>query len=114
LYRTGAGLITQYIGESIWNPLIAFLAVFLIIYLIIKIIQRVLEQLFEQIQLETLDRALGVFLGLIEGLLVVILILAVMQFQTFIDFEAYIQKSIISRILLAFMPYMSGIISGRL
>ena len=97
-------LLQDYIGNSIWNMIIAFLGLFLISYLIIKIFESSLNTLIEKIQLEKLDQSLGFFLGLIEGLLLIVILVFLMQAQQFISVSNIFENSYASSIAEKIIP----------
>jgi len=86
-------LLQDYIGNSFWNMIIAFLGLFLISYLIIKIFESSLNTLIEKIQLEKLDQSLGFFLGLVEGFLLIVILVFLMQAQQFISVSHLLENS---------------------
>jgi len=97
-------LLQDYIGNSIWNMIIAFLGLFLISYLIIKIFESSLNTLIEKIQLEKLDQSLGFFLGLIEGFLLIVILVFLMQAQQFISVSNIFENSYASSIAEKIIP----------
>lgn len=110
-----AQIIENWIGESVWSQVIAFLAVFLIVYIVVKIFEGALNRLVERIHLDQLDHALGLFLGIVEGLVVAFLLLLVIQIQPFFDPEVLMGGSIFARILLPFLPFAAEFLrTGRL
>jgi len=78
-------LLQDYIGNSFWNMVIAFLGLFLVSYLIIKIFENSLNTLIEKVQLEKLDQSLGFFLGLIEGFLLIVILVFALKAQQIFD-----------------------------
>ncbi|MFW6312790.1 MAG: CvpA family protein [Spirochaetota bacterium] len=110
-----AQTIDEYLGPSIWNQIIAFLALFLAVYLVVKIFESALNRLIERIHLDQLDHALGFFLGVVEGLLVVFVLLLLVQIQPFFDSDALIEESFFARLMLPFMPFAAEFLStGRI
>jgi membrane protein required for colicin V production len=103
-YRPGARLITRRFGESMWNPLIAFLILFLIIYVVVKLVERMLAVLFDRLNLNRLDSALGFFLGIGEGLLLVSVALFLLSWQPFFDPGPILGHSIFARFLFPLLP----------
>ncbi len=106
-----APLLDRYLGESMWNQVIAFLGLFLLVYIIVKLFEAGLRNLIENSELESLDRALGFFLGLIEGALVVFLLMFIMYIQPFVSMEETIRQSWTGRLLLPLFPYAAEIIT---
>jgi membrane protein required for colicin V production len=97
-------LLQNYIGNSFWNVIIAFLGLFLISYLIIKVFENSLNALIEKVQLEKLDQSLGFFLGLIEGFLLLVIIVFALKAQTLFDVTALFDNSISSLIADKIIP----------
>ncbi|MEA1910483.1 MAG: CvpA family protein [Spirochaetota bacterium] len=91
--RPVSELLQDYIGNSFWNMIIAFLGLFLVSYLIIKIFESSLNTLIEKIQLEKLDQSLGFFLGLVEGFLLIVILVFLMQAQQFISVSQIFENS---------------------
>lgn len=107
--------IEQYMGETIWSQVIAFLGIFLVVYLVVKIFESALNRLIEKIHLDQLDHALGFFLGIVEGLVVVFILLLLVQIQPFFDPEPLIAGSFFARIMLPFLPFAAEFLStGRI
>ena len=86
-------LLQDYIGNSFWNMVIAFLGLFLVSYLIIKIFENSLNTLIEKVQLEKLDQSLGFFLGLIEGFLLIVILVFVLKAQQIFDVSKFFTNS---------------------
>lgn len=97
-------LLQDYIGNSFWNMIIAFLGLFLISYIIIKIFESSLNTLIEKIQLEKLDQSLGFFLGLIEGFLLIVILVFALQAQQFFDVSDLFTNSYASSIAEKIIP----------
>lgn len=107
----GAQLLTEYIGETAWNQIIAFLSIFILTYIIVKIIEKSLDNFLDEVNLEKFDRALGVFLGFIEGVMIVIIIIMLLNVQTFFKTEEIFKGSFIVDFLKPFIPYLQQSIS---
>lgn len=111
-----SGVVSLYLipimGDTIWNQVIAFLAIFIVVYLLVKLFEAGLNSLVEKIQLENLDKALGFFLGLIEGMLLVFLLLFGLQIQPFFDFQDLLQSSVIYGLIAPFFPYAVQVLQG--
>ena len=103
-YRPASRLIARRFGESMWNPLIAFLVLFLIIYILVKLVERLLGAVFEKLNLNRLDSALGFFLGIGEGLLLVAVALFFLSWQPFFDPEPLLGNSLFARVLFPLLP----------
>ena len=86
-------LLQDYIGNSFWNMVIAFLGLFLVSYLIIKIFENSLNTLIEKVQLEKLDQSLGFFLGLIEGFLLIVILVFALKAQQIFDVSKFFANS---------------------
>lgn len=86
-------LLQDYIGNSFWNMVIAFLGLFLVSYLIIKIFENSLNTLIEKVQLEKLDQSLGFFLGLIEGFLLIVILVFALKTQQIFDISELFTNS---------------------
>lgn len=97
-------LLQDYIGQSFWNIIIAFLGLFLVSYLIIKIFENSLNTLIEKVQLEKLDQSLGFFLGLIEGFLLIVIIVFILKAQQFINISNLFIDSYASSIAEKIIP----------
>ncbi len=97
-------LLENYIGQSFWNMIIAFLGLFLVSYLIIKIFESSLNTLIEKVQLEKLDQSLGFFLGLIEGFLLIIILVFALQAQQIFDVSNLFDNSYASTIAGKIIP----------
>jgi membrane protein required for colicin V production len=103
-YRPGARLIARKFGESMWNPLIAFLVLFLVIYIVVKLVERLLAAIFDRLNLNRLDSALGFFLGIGEGLLLVAVALFFLNWQPFFDPGGLLEHSVFARFLFPLLP----------
>jgi len=103
-YKPLAGLIGRRIGQSMWNPLIAFLVLFLALYLVVKLLERLLENLVDRLNLERLDRVLGLFLGLTEAILLIGVVLFVLNWQPFFDPRNLLSQSLFARFLFPLLP----------
>lgn len=99
-----ADYLEPYLGDSMWNQVIGFLAIFLLVYLVVKIFEGALHRLFEKIQLERLDRALGFVLGVAEGLLVISIAIIVIYLQPFVPPERIVGNSIVTTVILRVLP----------
>jgi len=108
--RPVSELLQNYIGNSFWNMIIAFLGLFLVSYLIIKIFESSLNTLIEKIQLEKLDQSLGFFLGLVEGFLLIVILVFLMQAQQFISVSYLFENSYASSIAEKIIPIGTKII----
>ncbi len=103
-------LLQDYIGNSFWNMIIAFLGLFLVSYIIIKIFESSLNTLIEKVQLEKLDQSLGFFLGLIEGFLLIVILVFALQAQQFYDVSILFTNSYASLIAEKIIPIGTKII----
>ncbi len=104
-------VLAGFMGESVWNQIIAFLALFMLIYLLVKLVEKMLHGLFDKLNLNRLDRVLGFFLGIAEGILFIGLILFVLVWQPFFDLADVLSSSIFFRVLFPLLPSTS-IFSG--
>jgi len=86
-------LLQDYIGDSFWNMIIAFLGLFLVSYLIVKIFENSLNTLIEKVQLEKLDQSLGFFLGLIEGFLLIVILVFALKTQQIFNIDNLFENS---------------------
>jgi membrane protein required for colicin V production len=100
----GGDFLSQVLGDSPWNRVIAFLAIFLSVYLVLKITEGLLYRLVEAVHLENLDRALGFFWGLAEGIVLSILLLLVLETQPFVDTRRIIDESLFARFMTGVLP----------
>lgn len=107
-------LLKQYIGESFWNTVIAFLGLFLISYLIIKVFESTLNSLIEKVHLEKLDQSLGFFLGLIEGFLFIVIIVFVLRAQPFFEVDKLFVDSFSSSVADKIIPIGTKIIESKI
>ncbi len=105
-------LINSVIGESVWNPFIAFLLVFLVIYLITKLIEKALHEMIDKVQLEKLDQSLGLFIGIIEGLFIIVAVVFILKIQNFFDAETLIEESFFGKIITSILPENFFSLSG--
>jgi membrane protein required for colicin V production len=103
-YKPLAALIGRMFGNSMWNPLIAFLVLFLLLYMVIKVLEHLLHAVFDKLNLERLDRAIGFFLGLAEGLLAVCLLLFLLGWQPLFDARQLLERSLFARFLAPILP----------
>lgn len=99
-----AAYIGAHYGVSVWNTVIAFLAIFIACYLLIKIFERGIYRIVDSIHLERLDRALGFFLGIAEGILVVVVIVLILEIQPFINLDATLHSSWAAGIVMKLFP----------
>ncbi|HUZ17904.1 MAG TPA: CvpA family protein [Spirochaetia bacterium] len=106
-----ARYIGQHYGDSVWNRIIAFLAIFVCCYLIVKIFERAIYRVVDGINLDKLDRALGFFLGVAEGLLVVVIVVLVMEAQPFFKVDNILAASRAAVIIMKLFP-VQPIIQG--
>lgn len=102
--RAGAVLIENYLGETAWNQIIAFLAIFVLVYLVVKLVERALHSILERIRLERLDRTLGLLLGVVEGAIVVSLIVYLLRVQPVFDVDALLDGSYFAGLVLELVP----------
>lgn len=103
-------LLQEYIGDSFWNKVIAFLGLFLISYLLIKIFENSLNTLVEKVQLEKLDQALGFFLGLLEGFLLIVILVFILKAQPVVSIENLFENSFAASIADKIIPIGTKII----
>jgi len=103
-YKPTSALIGRRIGQSMWNPLIAFLVLFLLLYLVVKLLERLLQSIVDRLNLERLDRVLGLFLGMGEALLLISVILFVLNWQPFFDPSGLLSESFFARFLFPLLP----------
>lgn len=107
-------LLQEYIGESFWNTVIAFLGLFLISYLIIKIFENSLNSLIEKVQLEKLDQSLGFFLGLVEGFLFIVILVFVLRAQPLFEVDKLLENSFSASVADKIIPIGTKIIEGKI
>ena len=107
-------LLQDYIGESFWNTVIAFLGLFLISYLIIKIFENSMNSLIEKVQLEKLDQSLGFFLGLVEGFLFVVILVFILRAQPLFEVDKLLENSFSASIADKIIPIGTKIIEGKI
>ncbi|MBN1412086.1 MAG: CvpA family protein [Spirochaetales bacterium] len=96
-------ILAGWIGKTMWNPLIGFLAAFIIIYVLIKILEGALHNFFDRFNLEKLDKVLGFLLGLVEGVLmaaVIVFILHWLREFPFLNTDAVLKDSFAARLVL--------------
>ncbi|MBN2738570.1 MAG: CvpA family protein [Spirochaetales bacterium] len=97
-------------GKQVWNQLIAFLVLFLAAYLIVKLIEGAIINAMENMELQNLDKALGFFLGLFEGVLLVVLLLFVIDWLSWLPVLAF-DKVLVDSFLAKFiLPLVKPII----
>ena len=101
----GGRLLETYLGSSVWNQVIAFLAIFIVVYLILKLLEGFLSRLLERLHLDRLDRSLGLFLGIAEGVIAVIVVIFVMKIQPFFDIDALLSDSFIAVTIMKVLPF---------
>jgi membrane protein required for colicin V production len=94
----------QYVGESMWNKVIAFLGIFLAGYLLVKIVEHMLVTIIERVALERFDQALGFFLGIIEGAALYAGFIVLLLLQPFVDSTGWLAESITAGIVIAVLP----------
>ena len=82
------------------TKLIAFFMIFIVVFIAVKLIQMLISVVFNNEILNSLDHALGFFLGLFEAYIVLIILVAILQLQPFLDIDALIARSVIVRILI--------------
>ena len=99
-----AELLVRWLGDSIWNRVIAFLLIFLVVYLVVKVFEGLLYRLLDALQLENLDRALGFFLGLLEGLVVTFLLILLLAGQNLVDLDSLLNESLLVRFVATILP----------
>ena len=80
--------------------LIAFFMIFIVVFIAVKLLQMLISAVFDNEILNSLDHALGFFLGLFEAYIVLIILVAILQLQPFLDLDALIARSMIVRILI--------------
>lgn len=102
-----AAFITARFGASVWNTVVAFLAIFIACYLLIKIFERGIYRIVDSIHLERLDRALGFFLGIAEGILLVVIIVLILEIQPFVNLDATLHSSKAVGIIMKLFPLQS-------
>ena len=90
-------------GASVWNRVIAFLALFVASYLLLKIIEATLHRCFASLRLGRLDHALGLFVGLAEGLIVGYVLLVLLLAQPVIDVQPWFAESLVHEV---FLPWI--------
>ena len=105
-----APLLEQVIGVSMWNQVIAFLAIFILVYLIVKLSETWLANAIENAEMENLDKALGFFLGIVEGVLVIFLLLFIIYVQPFFDGAALVDGSFFGAVFSPLFPYAADVI----
>ncbi len=103
-YKPVSQALARQIGESMWNQLIAFLALFVLLYLLVKLLERMLHNIIERLNLDRLDSALGFFLGIAEGLLLVAAVLFLINWQPFFPPEKVLGSSFFARMLYPVLP----------
>lgn len=93
-----------------WATMIVFVAIALIVYALIRIFGGMLENVLELIP--ALNHILGFVWGLVSAAVVLSIILAVLNYQTFFDFESFFASSIIiERIIEPLFPGIVGVIA---
>lgn len=109
-----APVLAPYLGENIWTPVVAFLLIFLLGYVVVKVVESSLHRLIDRIELEKLDQTLGFVLGVVEGLLFLALLVFILQLQSVVDVDAFLEDSFLSRILQKVIPVGARFIEERL
>jgi len=80
--------------------IIAFFMIFIVVFIAVKLLQMLISAVFDNEIFNSLDHALGFFLGLFEAYIVLIILVAILQLQPFLDLDALIARSMIVRILI--------------
>ena len=106
-------ILAEFLGESFWNQIIAFLILFLATYLLIKVIEGLIHSGVEKLRLGKLDRVLGFLLGALEGLLVVCLVLVVLQVQPFFNTSSLLTRSYFAKLFLPFLVPATNWLNSR-
>lgn len=97
-------LLENYLGQTVWTPIAAFLGIFLLAYLLMKLFEGALYRLIDKINLEKMDQALGFFLGAVEGIILLLLLYFLIKIQPLFDLEPLFQGSKVSPILEKLLP----------
>ena len=107
-----SNLIVEIFGESIWSPVIAFLAIFIIVYLVVKLLEGAIHKGIEKLNLHRLDKVMGFLLGLIEGILIVSCLVFIVRIQPFFeDAHKMLETSFYANIILPIlMPTAVGLL----
>lgn len=100
LYQPAGRLLSGVAELGIFAPVIGFAVAALLAFLIVWLVSRSLQTIVETVRLQFLDRILGFVFGLMEGLVIVIVILLILDYQTFFDTEALLSGSIFAQVLL--------------
>jgi membrane protein required for colicin V production len=97
-------LLENYLGQTFWTPIAAFLGTFLIAYLLMKLFEGALHRVIDKINLEKLDQALGFFLGAVEGVLLLLLLYFLINIQPLFDVEPLFNGSKVAPVLEKLLP----------
>lgn len=109
-----APVLAPYLGETFWTAIVAFLLLFLAGYVLIKIVESTLHRMIEKIELEKLDQALGFFLGVVEGFIFLALLVFILEVQTVIELDGFLEESFLAGILQSIIPVGAHFIQERL
>jgi membrane protein required for colicin V production len=109
-----APVLAPYLGEHIWTPVAAFLLIFLLGYVVVKIVESSLHRLIDRIELEKLDQTLGFILGVVEGIIFLALLVFILQLQSVVEVDAFLENSFLSRVLQKIIPVGARFIEERL
>jgi membrane protein required for colicin V production len=104
MYRIVGGWINLVVPLGILAPVLGFLLAAALAFLLVKILGHSAQAIIDSSSnLNTVDSILGLVFGLLEGLAIVLVILAVLHYQTFFDVASLLEKSFISRFLMPFL-----------
>lgn len=88
---------------------LSFFTLFLIGAILCRLFSTILENALDGVKLSNLSRVMGFALGILEGFIVLLFILWVLKFQTIIDINEYLNKSIIyNNIINPFAAWISN------
>ena len=102
-------LVNEYLGETMWSQVIAFLAIFILVYVIVKLLEGGMQAGIEKLNLDKLDKVLGFFLGFIEGVLIIAILIFILHVQPFFNFKAMFKNSFFANLIIPFIPSAADI-----
>ena len=103
MYRIVGGWINLVVPLGLLAPVLGFLLAAAVAFLLVKILGHSAQAIIDSTNLNAGDSILGLVFGLLEGLAIVLVILAVIHYQSFFDVTNLLEKSFISRFLMPFL-----------
>lgn len=95
----------RWLGEGVWNQILAFAAIFLGTWLIFFLFRNAMETVIDGFELESWDRVLGALMGVLEALVLIFILVFLASLLPGKELQAGLRSSVVWQVCAPFISH---------